>query len=249
MDKKLDGCVVIITGAASGLGEASSRLFAEHGARLVMADINAERGHAIAQEIGARFVETDVSQSAAVDRLVSDTVEREGQLDVMFNNAGVATPSDLLVDTDDKTFNLVSQVNFAGMFYGIRAAGRIMREQRRGVIISTASTGGIVVSRGITAYCATKAAVIALTKGCALELAPFGVRVNALCPGAMFTGMTAGISEEQRRWINNISPMGWAAQPIEMAKGALYLASDDAAYVSGHELVVDGASIAGFRYQ
>lgn len=247
MDKRLDGRVVIITGAASGLGEASARLFAQHGARLVLADVNETAGKKVAADIDAVFIATDVGDSAAVDHLVAETCRRYGRLDVMFNNAGIC-PIMPLLDTDDDAYHRMVKVNFDGVFYGIRAAGRVMKVQRSGAIITTASTGGMVASPSMIAYSASKSAAIALGKGAALELAPYGVRVNSLCPGAMFTGMTAGISEEQRAWVNNVSPMGWAAQPIEMAKGALYLASDDAAYVSGIELVVDGASIAGFRY-
>ncbi|MXQ75739.1 glucose 1-dehydrogenase [Rhodococcus rhodochrous] len=235
--------IVIITGASSGLGRATAELMTVEGARVVIADISQEAGEAVAQEIGADFVRTDVGNPAEVDALVSGTVARYGRLDVMCNNAGVHAAGPLL-DTTNDDFERVVAVNFAGIFYGTRAAGRVMAEQGSGVIVNTASNGGYLPTEGMAVYCGTKAAVVAMSKACALELAPKGVRVNTISPGTMLSGMVPDV-EGIVDVLDKLQPIGYAANPSQMATGILYLASDDANYVTGHDLIVDGGATAG----
>ena len=243
MAHRMQDKIVIITGASSGLGRATAELMTAEGARVVMADISQEAGEAAAQEIGADFVRTDVGNPAEVDALVNGTVARYGRLDVMCNNAGVHAAGPL-VDTTNDDFERVVAVNFAGIFYGTRAAGRVMAEQGSGVIVNTASNGGYLPTEGMSVYCGTKAAVVAMSKACALELAPKGVRVNTISPGTMLSGMVPDV-EGIVDVLDKLQPIGYAANPSQMATGILYLASDDANYVTGHDLIVDGGATAG----
>lgn len=243
MAHRMQDKIVIITGASSGLGRATAELMTAEGARVVMADISQEAGEAAAQEIGADFVRTDVGNPAEVDALVSGTVARYGRLDVMCNNAGVHAAGTLL-DTTNDDFERVVAVNFAGIFYGTRAAGRVMAEQGSGAIVNTASNGGYLPTEGMAVYCGTKAAVVAMSKACALELAPKGVRVNTISPGTMLSGMVPDV-EGIVDVLDKLQPVGYAANPSQMATGILYLASDDANYVTGHDLIVDGGATAG----
>ena len=243
MAHRMQDKIVIITGASSGLGRATAELMTVEGARVVIADISQEAGEAVAQEICADFVRTDVGNPAEVDALVSGTVARYGRLDVMCNNAGVHAAGPLL-DTTNDDFERVVAVNFAGIFYGTRAAGRVMAEQGSGVIVNTASNGGYLPTEGMAVYCGTKAAVVAMSKACALELAPKGVRVNTISPGTMLSGMVPDV-EGIVDVLDKLQPIGYAANPSQMATGILYLASDDANYVTGHDLIVDGGATAG----
>lgn len=243
MAHRMQDKIVIITGASSGLGRATAELMVAEGARVVMADISQEAGEATAQEIGAEFVRTDVGNPDEVEALVSGTVARHGRLDVMCNNAGVHAAGPLL-DTTNEDFERVVAVNFGGIFYGTRAAGRVMAEQGSGVIVNTASNGGYLPTEGMAVYCGTKAAVVAMSKACALELAPKGVRVNTISPGTMLSGMVPDV-EGIVDVLDKLQPVGYAANPSQMATGILYLASDDANYVTGHDLIIDGGATAG----
>ncbi|WP_241383861.1 SDR family NAD(P)-dependent oxidoreductase [Rhodococcus sp. CH91] len=243
MSHRMQDKIVIITGASSGLGRATAELMVAEGARVVMADINQEVGAAAAQTIGADFMRTDVGNPAEVEALVTETVARYGRLDVMCNNAGVHAATTLLETTNDDFERMVA-VNFGGIFYGTRAAGRVMAEQGSGVIVNTASNGGYLPTEGMAVYCGTKAAVVAMSKACALELAPRGVRVNTISPGTMLSGMVPDV-EGIVEILDKLQPIGYAANPSRMATGILYLASDDADYVTGHDLIVDGGATAG----
>ncbi|MFD6882722.1 MULTISPECIES: SDR family NAD(P)-dependent oxidoreductase [unclassified Rhodococcus (in: high G+C Gram-positive bacteria)] len=243
MAHRMQDKIVIITGASSGLGRATAELMVAEGARVVMADVNREAGEAAANAIGADFVRTDVADPAEVETLVTETASRYGRLDVMCNNAGVHAAASLL-ETTNEDFERLVAVNFGGVFYGTRAAGRVMAEQGSGVIVNTASNGGYLPTEGMAVYCGTKAAVVAMSKACALELAPKGVRVNTISPGTMLSGMVpdvAGVVEV----LDRLQPIGYAANPSQMATGIVYLASDDANYVTGHDLIVDGGATAG----
>jgi len=235
--------IVIVTGASSGLGRATAELMIAEGARVVMADISREAGESVANTIGAEFVRTDVGNPTDVEALVTDTVARHGRLDVMCNNAGVIAVTPVLETTDEDYESMVT-VNFGGVFYGTRAAARVMVEQGFGVIVNTASNGGCSPSEGMAVYSGTKAAVVALSKACAIELAPKGVRVNTISPGTMLTGMVPDV-EGIVEVLDKLQPIGYAANPSQMAAGVLFLASDEADYVTGHDLVVDGGATAG----
>lgn len=243
MGNRMQGKIVIVTGAASGLGKATVELMAAEGATVIAADVNAEAGAAVAAAVGAEFVQTDVADPASVDRLVKGTVERHGRLDVMCNNAGVFGGSQLIEAPDEEVDRMVG-VNLLGAFYGTRAAGKVMVEQGSGAIVNTASNGGSLPTEGMAFYSGTKAAVIGMSKACAIELAPKGVRVNTLSPGTMLSGMVPP-DPEFIKTLHGIQPIGYAADPAQMATGILYLASDEANYVTGHDLVVDGGATAG----
>ncbi|TQC44609.1 SDR family oxidoreductase [Rhodococcus sp. WS4] len=237
--------VVIVTGGSSGLGRATAELMVAEGAKVVIADVNPLPGKEVAAEIGADFVQTDVGDSAAVVALVDGVKERFGGLDVMCNNAGVVTNVPLL-DTTDGDFERMVAVNFGGAFYGTRAAGRVMAEQGHGVIVNTASNGGWCPTEGMAVYGGTKAAIVSMSKSCAIELAPKGVRVNTISPGTMLTGMVPD-GDGIVAMLDKLQPIGYAAQPSQMAAGILFLASDEAGYVTGHDLVIDGGATAGRR--
>ena len=206
MAHRMQDKIVIITGASSGLGRATAELMTAEGARVVMADISQEAGEAAAQEIGADFVRTDVGNPVEVDALVSGTVARYGRLDVMCNNAGVHAAGPLL-DTTNDDFERVVAVNFAGIFYGTRAAGRVMAEQGSGVIVNTASNGGYLPTEGMAVYCGTKAAVVAMSKACALELAPKGVRVTTISP--KMSSFTVATSLFPENWRSGFTSCDW----------------------------------------
>lgn len=235
--------VVVITGASSGLGRATAELMVADGARVVLADINRELGEEVADKTGAWFTQVDVSDRESVDALVAETVTRFGRLDVMCNNAGVVdmTP---ITETTDEAFSRLVSVNIGGIFYGTRAAGRVMVTQGSGVIINTASNGGSFPTENMAVYCGTKAAVIAMSKSAAIELAPQGVRVNTISPGTMLTGMVPDV-EGIVEVLDRLQPIGYAADPSQMAAGVMFLASEAAGYVTGHDLVVDGGATAG----
>ncbi|NLP64897.1 SDR family NAD(P)-dependent oxidoreductase [Paraburkholderia sacchari] len=237
--------VVIVTGGASGLGKATATRFALEGAKIVVADVQGPAGHRFAEDIGGIFVETDVRDSGAVDHLVDVAVKEYGTLDVMFNNAGVRGPAAPVSEMSNEDFDQLVSVNLAGVFYGVRAAARVMTPKGQGVIINTASIGGVLPTAEIAAYCATKAAVVTLTQATAVELAPSGVRVNCICPGVMLTGMTDGLPAETIKRLDRLQPIGRPGDLTEMAEGVLFLASDAASYVVGHALVVDGGAVAG----
>jgi NAD(P)-dependent dehydrogenase (short-subunit alcohol dehydrogenase family) len=243
MGNRMQDKIVIVTGAASGLGKATVELMVAEGATVIAADVNAEAGAPVAAAAGAEFVQTDVADSAAVDSLVGGVVERYGRLDVMVNNAGVFGGSNL-IDAPNEEVDRMVGVNILGAFYGTRAAGRVMAAQGSGAIVNTASNGGSLPTEGMAFYSGSKAAVIGMSKACAIELAPKGVRVNTLSPGTMLSGMVPP-DPEFIKVLHGIQPIGYAANPAQMATGILYLASDEANYVTGHDLVVDGGATAG----
>lgn len=238
----LQGKVAIVTGAGSNMGRAAAILFAAEGATVIVADRDVGRGSTVAEELGTHFIRTDVSRSAEVDSLVRTTVETCGGLDIMFNNAGVATLTPM-TEADDEEYESIFGVNMGGVFFGTRAAGRVMQSAGSGTIINTASVNAIVGLPGMSLYSASKAAVVAFTQTAAAELAPSNVRVNAICPGAVPSPIIVadmGMTSEQVEAYGAGLPMGRVGLPEEIAQAALYLASDQSSYVTGHALVVDG---------
>lgn len=240
---RLHDKITIITGGASGLGLATARLFVAEGARVVVADLDTPAARDALGDLDATFRPTDVSDARAVDTLVADTVAEYGRLDAMFNNAGIVRMAPIL-ETSPEDARLLMDVNFGGAFNGLRTAGRVMTAQGYGSIINTASNGGSSPTAGLAAYCATKAAIIALSKASAIELAPHGVRVNTLSPGTMLSGMVAD-DPALRAHLDTLQPVGYAADPALMAHGAVFLASDESIYMTGHDLVIDGGATAG----
>ena len=234
--------VVIVTGAASGIGEATARLFADEGAQVVVSDVNAEQGERVATSIGAHFVHADVAREADIETLVSATLTRYGRIDCMINNAGVVGAVGSILDTPANYWRATQAVLLDSVFYGIKHAGRVMREQRSGVILSVASVAGVMGGLGPHAYTAAKHAVIGLTRSAASELSRYGIRVNAVAPGTTITALideVRGGREQALISAAQSSPLGTALLPEEVAAGLLFLASETAAHITGHTLVID----------
>ena len=255
---RLDGKRAVITGAASGIGEATARLFVAEGASVVLADVDDARGKRIASEMGERavFVPTVVSQVADVDLAVARCVRVVGGLDVMFNNAGVPGSIGGIEEIEAAAWDHALGVHLRGVFLGIRAAARVMRPQGYGSIINTSSVAGFRANFAGHDYSAAKAAIRQLTLTTANELGEHGVRVNAVCPGAVATsifGRAAGLdSETAQRTVefmtaalSEAAPIRRTGQPVDIAEAVLWLASDAAGFVNGQAIAVDGGLLTG----
>jgi NAD(P)-dependent dehydrogenase (short-subunit alcohol dehydrogenase family) len=247
---RLDGKVAIVTGAASGIGRASAILFAREGARLVIVDQNEEglneTAHAIAQHGGkAQAVVADTSREEDVEAFVDQARESLGGLDVFYANAGVSGGLLPLLEQTVDYWQHVLQVNLIGTFLAIKHAAPHMVQKRRGSIVLTASVAGLRANAGGAAYSASKAGVVSLAQTAANALLGTGVRVNAICPGLIETGMTKPIFEAARERgthgkIGQLNPLQRAGAPAEIAAMALFLASDESSYVNGQAFPVDG---------
>jgi NAD(P)-dependent dehydrogenase (short-subunit alcohol dehydrogenase family) len=245
---KLEDKVAVVTGAGSGMGRASALLFAEEGAKVICADVS---GHeeAAAQEIGksAIAVHADVSKAEDVKAMFAAAVDAFGRLDVVFNNAGFNAPHHPLDETDDDLFDRLVAVNLRGVFLGIKYAIPALRASGGGSIINTASAMGLVGRKGIAAYGGTKGGVVALTMGAALDFAADNIRVNAICPGMIYTGR-AGAPPDNSKPVPDREmpyfPMARYGKPGEIATAAVFLASDDSSFITGVALPVDGGYVA-----
>ncbi len=251
---KLDGKIALVTGAASGLGEASARLMAAEGATVVLADIDAEGGERIAGEIGgtAEFAHLDVTSETAWEQCIAGIVERHGGLDVLVNNAGVVV-SATIEDTSLEQLNFVRAVNFDGPFLGCKHAIPAMAASGGGSIVNIASAASIVGTPAYAAYSSTKGAVRSLTQTVAVHCKQRGnkVRCNSIHPGAVDTPMVHKLAEGATPLALEMTAMGKTsdriANPIDVAPAVVYLASDDADFVNGAALSVDdGMAVGGF---
>ena len=238
---QLDDRVALVTGAASGFGEAIARRYAAEGASVVIADLNDQRGGAIAGEIGGAYVHADVSDRDDVRAMVGEAVERYGRLDVMVNNAGVTHINRPMLEVGEEEFDRIFDVNVKAIYLAAREVVPLMREQGGGSIVNTASTAGLRPRPGLTWYNASKGAVITLTKSMAAELGPDNIRVNALCPVAGDTPLLPSfLGANTREAFEATVPLGRLSTSDDVAKAALWLASDEASFITGVALEVDG---------
>lgn len=249
---EFDGKVVLVTGAASGIGLATVREFAARGASPVLADINDASG--LAAELGGLFVETDVTSPEAVAAAVAAAVERFGHLDIVFNNAGVESHGPL-VATDPAEHRRLVDVNINGVYYVLQESIKAMLVNEgpvRGAIVNTASVAGLTGVPFMSSYNATKGAVVLLTRNAAVEYAAMGIRVNAVCPGVIRTPMARGsvVEHGDEEYLEEIGrrvhPLGRIGEPEEVAKVVAFLAGEQSSFISGAAIPVDGAMTAGF---
>jgi NAD(P)-dependent dehydrogenase (short-subunit alcohol dehydrogenase family) len=255
MAGQMDGKVVLITGASAGIGRAAALQFADAGAQVVVADIAVEGGEEtvrLLEEAGGtgHFMKVDVTQSAEVEELVNQTVERYGRLDYAVNNAGIEGEVALTPEYSEEMWNRVLAINLTGVWLGMKYQIPQMLKQGGGAIVNTASILGLVAAPTFCAYNASKHGVVGLTKTAALEYAEQGIRVNAVCPGFIETpmvmerGVRAGDDAEVYRSIEQLHPMKRLGQAQEIAEAIVWLCSDAASFVTGAALNVDGGYVA-----
>jgi NAD(P)-dependent dehydrogenase (short-subunit alcohol dehydrogenase family) len=246
------GKVALVTGAASGIGRASALAFAKAGAKVVVADISVEGGEETvelcrAENTDSFFVQCDVSKSMDVEILVRKAVEYYGRIDYAHNNAGIEGPQALTGDYPEEQFDRVVAINLRGVFLSMHYEIPHMLRQGGGAIVNTASVAGLVGTRGTIAYVASKHAVVGMTKSAALEYARSNIRVNCVCPGVIHTAMidrfTHGDPEALAQYAEG-EPVGRMGTPEEVANAVIWLCSDQASFVTGHALAVDGARVA-----
>lgn len=251
---RLDGRVAAITGGASGIGAGTVRRFVEEGAKVLIADLDAEKGAALAAELGAAtaFLRTDVSKEEDIASMISETTDRFGRIDTLYNNAGFGGALGPIESTSLADYDLTMDVLLKSVFLGMKHVAPVMKAQGSGSIISTASVAGIRVGYAPHLYSVAKCAVIHLTKTVALELGEHGIRVNAICPGFIATPLAAGRPDADESQIEQMRAAGASSQvlgrvgePLDIANMALFLASDESEWITGREFVVDGGFEAG----
>jgi NAD(P)-dependent dehydrogenase (short-subunit alcohol dehydrogenase family) len=249
---KLEGKVALITGAGSGMGRAAAVLFAREGAKVGVIDINQapaqETAAIIEREGGAAFaMRADVSNSEDTRAMADETARRFGGLDIVYNNAGIEGEGGFLAQLSEDAFDRVIAINLRGVWLGMKYALPHLIKRGGGVVINTASVAGMVAIKGAAHYCAAKAGVIALTRVGAIEYGRYNIRVNCICPGVINTPMVERISKEAHSAVENnnrMSVLGRVGSPEEIARTALFLASDDAGFATGAPFIIDGGWIA-----
>ncbi len=247
----LDGKVAIVTGGTSGIGERIVELFVEEGAKVVVAARREQEGAELEKRLGVRFIRTDVSSETDVKAMVDHAVKLFGRVDCLVNNAGIPSPMVSISEIDVPTIDRLMAVNVRGVLLGIKHVAPVMISQRAGSIISISSVAGLRGGVSGHIYSATKGAVLALTRSAGAELGEKGIRVNSISPGAIVTGIfakNAGVEGAKADKLSDILKVGFAGlQPIpraglpdDIARAAVYLASDGSSFVNGHDIVVDG---------
>lgn len=251
---KLDDKVAVITGGASGIGAAAAEHFVHEGARVVIADVQEEEGRALAKSLGraAVFGLTDVTREQDVQASVELAISHFGRLDIMYNNAGILGPKGSICECPAEGLAAAMAVNLNGVFFGMKHAGRVLAQQGSGSILSTASIAGTTSGAGPHVYSATKAAVIHLTRSVALELSEQGVRVNCICPGGVTTpfilaaaGAPPEAMESFREAMSRMQPISRAGMPMDVARTAAWLCSEEGDYITGQAITVDGGESLG----
>lgn len=254
MAGRLENKIAAITGAASGFGEAAAKRFVAEGAKVVLGDIQEDAGKKVADALGdaAIFVPCDVTNEDHVANLVDTAVNEFGRLDVMYNNAGIVGAAGPIATTPADEWKFTIDILLNGVFYGCKHAARVMIPQEQGSIVNMSSTAGLMGGLGPHAYAAAKHAVIGVTKNVACELAKNGIRVNAISPAGMATAMVAALSgdpsaiEQTKQGLAATSPLkGRAGVAADVANAALWLASDESGYTTGHTLTTDAGYTIG----
>ena len=256
--KRLQDKVAIITGGASGIGEAAVRTFVSEGARVVLADVQEEKGEALAQQVGAHFVRTDVASESDMQHLVNTTIDRFGRIDCLYNNAGFGFATRSLTETPIEEFDTEIAVLLRSTFLGMKLAGAVMKRQQSGTMVNTSSVAAIAGGYACQAYSAAKAGVISLTQCAALEFGESGIRVNCICPGSITTPIfVRGIPfspDEEREALQMVeaalthNALRRAGTPDDVARVALWLASEESSFVTGQAIVVDGGLTSGLLW-
>lgn len=250
MDLRFKGKVVIVTGGGAGIGEAAAKMFAEEGAKVVIADIDVENARRVMNEVRAKggicdFVEVNVAKENDVEMMVNTVMEKYRKIDVLVNNAGIYRKGDVLSLTED-TLDQIIAVNIKGVIFCTKHVAKQMVKQGEGVIVNIASEAGIVGIKNQVAYNLSKAAVISITKSCAVDLAPYGIRVNCVCPGTTFTPLVKKALEKEKdpesakKVLESSRPLNRLGKPEEIASTILFLASDVPGYATGAVLSIDG---------
>jgi 3alpha(or 20beta)-hydroxysteroid dehydrogenase len=246
MGDRIAGKVALISGAARGLGEAEARRFVAEGARVVVADVLVEQGQALAEELGeaAVFAHLDVTEPSEWEATVSAALAQWERLDILVNNAGIGLggPIDTLPLQDH---HRLIDINVHGVYYGLRAAVPVMKRARSGSIVNISSIDGLVGIPGLSSYVTSKFAVTGLTRSAALELGPAGIRVNSVHPGVIQTPMLGAVGAAHMAPVIEKQAIPRMGLPEEVASAVLFLASDEASYITGAQLVVDGGHLAG----
>lgn len=259
---KLDEKVAVITGGSSGIGKSTVELFIKEGARVVFGDILDDKGNKIAEELGdnTTYLHTNVRLETDIKALLDKTVDKYGRIDILYNNAGFGGALGQVENIPTEAFDVSMEVLFRSVFLGIKLVAPIMKKQNSGSIITTSSIAGIH-AEGLHIYSAAKAAIIQFTRSVAKELGEYGVRVNCICPGVIATpifGKTFGLSQDQSELMaegmksiageSNNQSINRVGLPEDIAKAALWLASEDSGFVNGHALIVDGGFVGGLKY-
>jgi len=247
MGPRFEGKTVLVTGAGSGIGRAAALAFAAEGAQLLLCDLHEANGLATAQlarELGRRaeFVRADVSSGRDCEAMVARALSAFGTLDVAFNNAGINVTAAPIAELSESDWQRIVAVNLTGVFLCMKHEIAAMKRGRGGTIVNTASVGGLIGTAGITAYCATKHGVVGLTRSAALDHIRDGIRINAVCPGGTRTPMLSEWLKdpEVERYAVSETPIARFAEPAEIARAVLFLASEESSFMVGHALAVDG---------
>jgi 3-oxoacyl-[acyl-carrier protein] reductase len=252
---RLNGKVAIITGGAAGIGKATAQVFAREGAKVVICDVSEELGKAVAESLGteSQFNKVDVCNRKEVQEWVEGVIAKYGRIDILVNNAGITRDAqfikmkdgELVKQMSEEAFDGVISVNLKGVFNCTQAVTPFMVKQGGGVVLNASSVVGLYGNFGQTNYVATKAGVLGMTKVWARELGKFGIRVNAVCPGFIMTEMVAKMPEEVLANMRGKTPLGRLGEPEDIANTYLWLASDEASYVHGATISVDGGIVLG----